>query len=215
VRLPTASRNEMLALVTAAGLHHVDTAIAMGKGLILVSGHFGPYELAAAWMGAKGYQLHAIAEELDPEVMEALSAFRSVTGMQLLPLRSAVPASQAVLEARGILVIAADRAIGASRSAIDLPWGAGTRPIPIGAATFALDSGAPIVIAHITRYHSAPSRYFLEVDPPIVVSTGVDRDALTRRISDRLAETAIAHPDEWFVFQPLWRDRTNDHGVRS
>ena len=53
-RLPGMRREELLSLLHVEGDAHVQSALALGRGLLIVTGHIGPYELGGAWMAARG-----------------------------------------------------------------------------------------------------------------------------------------------------------------
>jgi hypothetical protein len=77
----------------ARGMHvtgHIRTAfgyLAAGRGVILALPHMGNYDLAGAWLVAKGAgSVTAVAERLQPEsVYDRFVAFREGIGMQVLP----------------------------------------------------------------------------------------------------------------------------------
>jgi KDO2-lipid IV(A) lauroyltransferase len=205
-RLPSASREELVALVSFEGLQHVDAGLARGRGVIIVTAHLGPYELGGACLAARGYQASAVVENLEPEVMEALSTFRQATGMQLITLKRAVVGTfRALKENRSVLLVA-DRVVGSGSPGIELPFASGIRPVPTGPATFAISSGAPIIVGHIVRDTNTPgASYAVHLEPPIFAEDEPEKIKLTRRVTDRLATIVAAHADEWYVFQPQWR----------
>jgi len=210
LRLPSASREELLRLVTFSGLEYVDAALRLGNGAIVVTAHMGPYELGGACLAARGYQASAVVENLAPEVMEALSTFREATGMRLIGLDRAVVGTLRALKENGVALLVADRVVGRGTKGVALPFASGIRRVPTGPANFAITSGAPIIVAHIIKSRNAlGAQYAVHFDPPIFADPSKARDTnemdLTRQVSDRLASLIAAHPDQWFVFQPEWQ----------
>lgn len=207
-RLPSAPREELRELVTISGRDHLDRAIAMGRGVIVVTGHLGPYELGGAWLALSGYPVHAMVEELTPETNAALSLYREATGMKLLSRNRGTRAALRLLREQQLVLLVADRVVGEGSDGVLARFGAGERAVPTGPAALALATGAPIVVGTITRTGSRAPRYLVQLEPPIVAeatSDGrADRERLTRRVAERLAAAVVAHPDEWFVFQPEW-----------
>lgn len=108
-------------------------------------------------------------------------------------------------------MLVADRVVGKGGEGVVLPFGGGTRPIPTGPASFALATGAPIIVGHIALGESASPRYVIRLDPPISPEpTGddaADRLRLTKRLAERMAAAVREHPDQWYVFQPQWTPR--------
>ncbi len=210
LRVSTASREELVRLVSFTGLEHLDASLARGRGALIVTAHLGPYELGGACLAARGYQASAVVENLDPEVMKALSSFREASGMRLISLERAVVGTFRALKENTAVLLVADRVVGRGTTGVELPFASGLRQVPTGPAAFAISSGAPIIIAHIARTMNHESARFAVVfDSPIFADTAAtqeaDRIALTRRVTNRLAELIAAHADEWYVFQPDWR----------
>lgn len=205
-RLPTVTPATMLDLFEVRGLEHVDAALKLGRGVVMVTGHLGPYELAAAWMAAKGYKVAGMVENLDPKVLEALASYRSATGMVLVNMKDGLRTAYRLLGEGYMLCLVADRAIGEARSAIELPFLGGRRRLPVGPAVFAQGTGAPIITGAASRNPAGRPRYIIELDPPILAGgrDAAERDRLVRCIAERLEAAIRRHPDEWFVFQPGW-----------
>lgn len=205
-RLPTITPGKLLNLFEIHGIEHLQAARECGRGTVVVSGHIGPYELAAGCVAAAGYKVSTIVENLAPEVLEALASYRAATGMGLINMRDGLREAYQVLERNEYLLLAADRAIGRARSAIAMPFAGGRRYLPTGPATFAMATGAPIIIGFVYRNRKRGPRYRIDFDPPILPQGNDEheRDRLTRLIADRIGGFVRAHPDEWFVFQPKW-----------
>ena len=211
-RLPSMRREDLLALFTSTTLGHVDEALALGRGVIIATAHLGAYELGGAWFAALGYPTHAMVEDLSPDVLEALAIYRTATGMQLISMKQGIREVHRLLAAGAIVLLVADRAIGPARGAVRVPFANGVRPVPTGPATFAMLTGAPVVVGTITLNQGGGARYLAHFEPPLVAEGRGDdeRLRLTRLITDRLADAVQAHPDEWFVFQPQWIPRDGD-----
>ncbi|MEO7966518.1 MAG: lysophospholipid acyltransferase family protein, partial [Gemmatimonadaceae bacterium] len=208
-RLPTTSREELFQLVAIEGQANLDAALALGRGVIAVTPHLGPYELGGAYLAAGGYAVHAMVEDINPDVNAALALYREATGMKLLSRSRGLRAALRVLKDKEILLLVADRVIGEGSDGVEVRFANGIRSIPTGPASFALASGAPIIIGHIARNPIGGARYLIRLEPPILPeSTGDsahDRMRLTAQIAERLSNIVREHPDQWFVFQPEWK----------
>lgn len=211
-RLPFLPREQFLALFTSTTRHYVDEALALGRGLIIVTGHIGAYELGGAWFSSLGYPTHAMVEDLAPEVLDALAIYRTATGMQLISMSQGIREVPRLLAEGNTVILVADRAIGPARSAVEMPFCGGVRPVPTGPATFAMLARAPVIVGTVTLNPGGRPRYLVTFDPPLLAEgrSNDERLRLTRIITDRLAHAVQAHPDEWFVFQPQWIPRDGD-----
>ena len=206
LRLPFMSSEELRSLDESSGRDHIDTALAGGRGAILVTAHVGNFELGGAWLAALGYPVYAIAEDLDPEVYEAVGRYRSATGMKLLSRDRGAVAAFRSLKRNQLLVLIGDRAIG--RGGVPVDFCGRPRPIPLGTATLALRTGAPIIVGHLVLDPTGERRYTsvfepLDIGAPTADGAG-DIERVTRLVARELCRIVRQYPDQWFVFQPEW-----------
>lgn len=207
-RLPTMAPATFSELVAVEGRDALDAAVALNRGVIVVTAHLGPYELGGAWLAHAGYPSHAVIEVLSSDTNEALKRYRSATGMHLVPRTAGARPLLRLLRERQVVVLVADRVVGAGAESLVVPFGAGARAIPTGPAALAVATGAPVVVGTITHPAHGPARYLIRLEKAILPADTGDtkhrRDILTRAIGARLATAAQSTPDQWFVFQPEW-----------
>lgn len=208
-RLPSIDPKELQDLFEIRGWEHVEASQARGKGTIIVTAHLGPYELASACVASQGYRIHGMVEDLDPALLDALAAYRSATGMQLVNMKHGLRAAYRVLGQNELLALVADRAVGDARAVVEVPFAGGVRPMPTGPAVFAQATGAAIVTAFASRNPAGRPRYLMEFDPPLYAEgrDEADRMRLIARIVERMEAAIRRNPDQWFVFQPNWIER--------
>jgi KDO2-lipid IV(A) lauroyltransferase len=210
-RLPSLRAGEFSSLVAVEGREHLDAALALNRGVIVVTAHLGPYELGGAWLAHAGYPCSAMTEVLDPETNAALALYRQATGMQLIPRSAGMRPLLRLLRARQIVILVADRVVGEGAEGLAVPFGAGWRAVPTGPAALSLATGAPIVVGVITHAPHAGARYLVQLQEAVLpVDTGDargDRDTITRVIGQALSTAVQSTPDQWFVFQPEWITR--------
>lgn len=212
LRLPSLSRADLLSMVGSTHVEHFTDAFALQRGVIIVTGHIGPYELGGAWQAADGYPVNAMVEDLDAETLAALALYRTVTGMRIISMKQGIRSVFRLLAEKEIVLLVADRAIGDTRGVLELPFAGGVRPIPTGPATFAMVSGAPIIVAAITLNPARRPRYLIHWTPPLFAQGRGDEERLrlTQLVTERLTAAVRAYPDQWYVFQPQWITRDRD-----
>src|SRR5258708_7118304 len=85
--LPRTRVSEMRPLLKVTGLEHLEQARAMGKGVLVVSGHMGSYEVVAAIWSTTLTPISFFAEELGARaVFELYRDTRASLGISVLPL---------------------------------------------------------------------------------------------------------------------------------
>src|SRR5690606_1998939 len=110
IRLSRMSREEVLALTDVPTWPEVQAALAEGKGALLVTGHYGNWEVAAASVAARGVPISAIVKPqrnrlVDRMVQEA----RARLGIGTIPMRRAAREVPRLLARGGVIGIVADQ----------------------------------------------------------------------------------------------------------
>src|SRR5579871_1702132 len=91
--LPNMKTGELTGVMQAIeGIEHLEKALALGKGVILVSAHIGPINYLSQWFAAKGYATTIPVERLRDERMLNLQlALRGGHGVTFTPLGGSAP----------------------------------------------------------------------------------------------------------------------------
>jgi lauroyl/myristoyl acyltransferase len=198
------------------GSENLDEVLARGKGAIVVVGHLGNWDAAGAWAGARGNVLVTVAEVLRPRRMfEFFVEHRSRLGMRIYAAQTGVTRTLIKeVEAGAVVAILGDRDLKGTGVKVDFFGAPAT--LPGGAASIALKSGVPLLVAGVYGAVLADGRrgWTAEISAPteLPAEPGVGAGAeLTRRVGKQLEEFVARHPEEWHVFQPFWvEDRVRD-----
>ncbi|HST89619.1 MAG TPA: lysophospholipid acyltransferase family protein [Ktedonobacterales bacterium] len=158
LRGPRLGDDELLAGWTIENQEAFDTAIAQGRGLIVLGAHFGNFELAASRLGAMGQRLIIPVEHMRPErLFRLFRVMREHHGLHVVPADSR-EALRELLEAlrRGeVAMFLADRyMLGAS---VDVPFFGVPARFASAPIALALRSGAPVLSAYSWR--EGPGRW--------------------------------------------------------
>ena len=189
-----------------SGEEHVARARQGGRGVILVTGHFGYWEMLGATVAFLGYPITVVAKKLhNPAVDRLVHEGRERLGMAVTPMDSAPPAIFRALRRNECVGLLADQDAGAGGVFVEfLGSGASTYQ---GPALFALRTGAPIVPCFIIR--SGPERPRVCFETPIeAISTGdepADIIRTTQAYTDVLARYILDYPDHWFWVHRRWK----------
>jgi lauroyl/myristoyl acyltransferase len=205
LRLEGLSLPDLEKIIVVNGWEHFTGAMDEGKGLIFVGGHIGNSDLAAALLASRGFPVHVITEPLQPPRWDALvQAARQAVGMRVIPMSASAIRFLRVLREKEILALLIDRPV--EDQGVDVQFFGRTVKVPQGAAALALRADANILGAYILR---SGNRYVANISPAISAPTTGDATAdleqLTQAIFNWLQGVIRQHPDQWFMFRPMWR----------
>ena len=206
--LEGSTREEREAVTTIEGWDHVVEALARGKGMVLVTGHLGNWDLPAAVMAGRGYTVNVIVETLEPPAWnERVQAIRDSIGLRAIPMETGVRELYAALGRNETVAVVFDRPLVDGGVPVRY-FGAETR-VPEGVARLALRTGAAVVGAVGVR---RGDRIVTRVSPPFEVPATGDRQhdvrALTQAITCWLEGHVRQHPSQWFMFRDFWPAQT-------
>lgn len=184
----------------------LEEAIARGKGVILISAHYGGWEVAGLALLSLVKNVRTITRPLDNEYLERdLARIRSRTGAAVLDRKRAAREMLQALSENAVIVLLPDQAV-LPREGVLVPFlgrPAWTTPVP---AKMAVRRGSTIVFAFCIPHGS---EHQLEFGNPILVDqmTEAERDpaALTKEINDVISNRIAARPELWLWMHDRWK----------
>ena len=185
--------------VTIEGGERLQAALDAGHGVLLWSAHLGNWELAAAALARGGFDVSALARaHADPGVERFFDARRRAAGVHVVARCPGAREARRVLRGRGLLALLGDRRFGAGGRSVTF-FG---RPARLPAAPLALArrTGAALLPGFVVR--TAPGRYRVHLEPPVAAPA----DRVLESLAATLERYVRAHPEQWFVFEPMWDD---------
>lgn len=195
----------------------VTEGIARGNGTIIISAHWGGWEIAGLAVMSIVDRVLTVARPLDNEFLENdLQKLRAKTGTEVVDRRRAARALMKGLADNAVIVLLPDQAVQ-PREGILVPFlgrPAWTTDAP---AKMALRSGSTIVFAFCIP---DGLRHRLEFDEPIradqLAEEEKDPVALTKRINDVISRRINERPDLWLWMHDRWKgtgESEDMHGV--
>lgn len=197
--------------LSVSGEDHIARARKGGRGVILITGHFGYWELLGATVAILGYPITVVAKKLhNPAVDRLVHVGREQLGMAVATMDKAPAAVFRALRRNECVGLLADQDAGAGGVFVDF---LGSRASTYqGPALFALRTGAPIVPCFIIR--SGPERHRVCFETPIkAIPTGdepADIVRITQAYTDVLARYIMNYPDHWFWVHRRWKTPAPD-----
>ena len=191
------------------------------RPVLIISSHFGNWELGGYILALLGFRTHAIARPLDnPHVDAFLRRFREHSGQKVLNKDGHFDKMQNVLATKGIMLTLGDQDAGQKGQFVDF-FG---RPASThkAVALLALEYNVPMIVLTNTRAPSsgAPGsgdwRYTGEVGDVIYPEEYRDRldavPSLTQRFTSALERMIRLHPEQYFWLHRRWKHQPKRRG---
>ena len=213
LRIPSLSREQLIAGVDYDGYEHIAAGRDAGRGTILVLPHLGGWEWAGTQLAAIGHPVSVVVERLEPpELYEWFVSFREKLGMNVIPIGpSAASRCAAALADNHLLCLLSDRLVAGT--GVEAEFFGEKTLLPAGPATLALRTGAALLPAGV--YFEPRTDHHLGVILPALDTAR--RDGLradVQRITQEVAaafETLVRRaPTQWHLLQPNWPSDTED-----
>ncbi|MDB6155638.1 MAG: acyltransferase [Chthoniobacteraceae bacterium] len=191
------------------GIENLERALALGKGVILVTAHLGNWELGATLLALRGLPMSIITlEEPTSELTRWRQEHRRQLGIKTITVGPGhdfafVEMIQA-LRRNEILAMLVDRPYAGTGIPVTL-FGNAT-DFSTGPALLWQHTGAAVVPAFVLR--NPRGRYISFADPTIdLVANSDPRIALqenTQRVATYFESIIREHPEQWFNYVPIW-----------
>ena len=201
--------NEILPLIEVEGLEHFDAAYRRGKGLIGVTGHIGNFELLAAYIQSRGYEVAVIGRELsNPHLDRMLLANREAAGLVTIATTDSPKRMLGWLKGGKALGVLIDTDSHRVRGEFIPAFGRWSYT-PVGQTVLGLRTGSAFVPIACVR--TLDNRYKVIVCPEVKTDPGADPDAeiyrVTLECTKALEGIIRTYPDQWPWQHNRWRTR--------
>ncbi|MBI2870789.1 MAG: lysophospholipid acyltransferase family protein [Candidatus Omnitrophica bacterium] len=192
--------------VKVQGKEHLETALARGKGALLVSGHVGGWELGAGIVSRLGYDVSVLAlPHATPEVTAYFNRRRSAAGVHTVSTQFGLRRCLELLKENKLVAILGDKDFTGGQG-VWVDFFGRKAEFPKGPAALALKSGAAFVPVFSLRDNE--DGYVFSIEPPIAapVTGEIEREILylTARFAHILEKVIASHPFQWTLFLPMW-----------
>lgn len=185
-----------------------------GRPLVLISGHFGNFELGGYLMGLFGFPTYTVARTLDnPYLDRFVNDFRGRTDQYMLPKKGSGSEIQSVLERGGILTLLGDQAAGQRQCWVNFFGKPASTHKAV--AVFSLGNEAPTMVSYARRV-GQPLHY--EVGPVAICDPRSPAfefgtvPLLAQWYTDHLEQLVRQSPGQYWWLHRRWK---GEPGVRK
>ena len=184
------------------------TALQADRPMILITAHFGNFEMGGYILGLLGYPTFSVARKLDnPYLNDFISSFRGQTGQYIIDKNEGYEDILTVLGQNGVMAFLADQSAGKKGAWINFF----NRPASAykAMALLSMQYDAPIFICFATRTDDRPMHFTMRMvdslDPrelPPDVSTV---QQITQWHASRLEEQIRLVPNQYWWLHNRWK----------
>ena len=197
------TKDELEETTTIEGFENFEAAHAKGKGVMLVTGHFGNWERCSTWLVHHGYKLSVVARDANDEGVNALvNQLRKGPGTDVIPRGSAARPMIQRLKRNEAIGIVPDQ----NSNEIFIPFFGKPAGTVLGPGVIAERTGAAVVPAFC--HYVGDGTYHIKVYPELTSEPGYETkgEGMMRAIGRQLEEVIRERPDQWLWIHDRWRN---------
>lgn len=207
LRLPLLTRENLHEYVAFEGMHHLEKAREQGRGVFLLSAHFGNWEMLSAVMSLRGIPVNLLVKRIRSKPLDAfINGIRRGSGVNPIDKRQGTEDMLRVLRDNETVGFVLDQhASGAEGIAVEF-FGREVSAFK-SLAMLARRYKVPIVPIFMIRERSGFHRVIIE--PALTPSRGATmHDSIrgdTQQCMSVLERFIRKHPEQWIWLHRRWR----------
>jgi KDO2-lipid IV(A) lauroyltransferase len=200
------SPEELLRRVTFEGYEPLAERARAGKGMILVTGHYGNWELLGAALRALGYPVrYLLPPQSNPGSDAYLDSVRRSLGIESTKIGFGMREALRAIRSGDFLAMLPDQ--DARRIGLHVPFFGRPASTHTGPARLAVRSGCPIAVGFLVR--AASGRFHTRLEAILEPRSGAPEQEEIARLTAELTtliEAAVRrHPDHWYWLHRRWK----------
>ena len=178
------------------------------RPIILVTGHFGNFEIGGFSLGVLTYPTYSVARTLDnPHLDRFIKRFRESTGQFLISKNGGGGDIVTVLENNGVVAFLADQSAGPKGCNVDF-FGKSASTFK-AIALLSLRYNAPLVVCYSLRRNNEPLQFDMHVtgvlDPLLLPPAMQNVKDMTQWYTQKLEEGIREHPEQYWWIHRRWK----------
>jgi KDO2-lipid IV(A) lauroyltransferase len=209
-QFPRLNRENISSIVVYEGLENYLGAVTQGRGVILLTGHIGAWELSVYAHSIYGHPMSFLARRVDNPLVERLAeSYRARYGNRSIDKIGSVREVLKTLKSGGVVGILAD--LNTSREeGVFCDFFGVEACATAGVATLALRTGAVVLPGYLI-WDEKGRIHRLHFEPQVeTIDTGNQKEDVitnTARYAKVLESIIRRHPDQWLWIHRRWRTR--------
>lgn len=209
-RMPRYTAENTRGWIRTEGLEHYVEARARGKGVLVLTGHLGAWELSSFYHSLMGFPMGMVIRPLDNRRLDDfVNGIRCMHGNRVLPKDEFARGLLTAMHAGETVGILMDTNMTPPQGVFVRFFGV-TACTASGLARVALKTGAAVLPGFLL-WEPDERRYVLHFGPELVFShtetAEADILAATQQCNDALESWIRRYPDQWLWIHRRWKTR--------
>ena len=205
-KLPVIAKRYLDKHAEVRNFERIDEALYRGRGIIILAGHFGNWEMASLVISSRGQVLTIFArEQKHKRLNDLLNSYRQKTGCRVITKGFSIREIIKTLRNNGIVVMLIDQDAGPNGVFVDF-FGRPASTAP-GAMVFAMKTDAAMLPFFVRR--TASNKHEIIINEPFPLISGENRDKDIKenlqKISAVLESYIRRFPDQWLWSHKRWK----------
>ena len=204
-------KSKVLKITGFEGKENLDKALRESKGAVLVTGHFGSWELMGAAISKSGYPTDfLVGEQHNILIDNVMNQYRQLMGIGIIKMGVAAKGVIKALKNNRFVAMLSDQDAGGDGVIVNF-FGM-PASTPKGPAAFALKTKAPIIVGYTVRNQGKVQEIKIEELIYIEESGNKQEDIqkLTQIYTSRLEDYIRKYPDHWFWPHRRWKSTVKE-----
>ncbi len=194
---PKSTKNVIIEVI---GQDLLDEALNKGRGVILISAHFGTWEILGHWLGVNNYPLRGVAQrQTNRGANKFFEEKRQLSGIKHVYRKVGFDHLYNILDENKILGLVSDQ--DAKSKGIFVNFFNRQASTHTGAAKFHLNTGAPMIFGFCIQTDF--QKYKIE----LISVSGSEKNVenITQEFTSILENIIRKHPEQNFWFHNRWK----------
>lgn len=209
-RFSTITPEALRETIDCEGLDHLDAARARGRGVIMITGHLGAWEMASFALSAFGYPFDFLVRRIEnPAIERLIENIRTRFGNRTIDKRGAARSMLTTLRTGGMLGLLVDINVVRNKGIFVDFFGVPASTTFI-AAKLALRTGAAVVPI-FAPWEDRRQRFVIHIGKPLTIERSGDEKEdirqLTSSFTKIVEDNVRRYPDQWLWIHKRWRTR--------
>ena len=207
IRLPALLKKGINSIVTVEGIEHLDRAMSSTKnGIMMLTAHFGNWELLGAWLAQNGYKMRVVGMPLfDPRLDKILVKTRNKAGYTNIARGSGTREIIRSLREGYAVGMLIDQDINVQSIFVNF-YG---RPTLTAVGPLLLARKFKVPVVPIFIHLKDDLTYHIECKEPLALQYTDDEETdlavNTQKVSDIYEQVIREHPEQWVWIHKRWK----------